>query len=406
MGRWWQVLVALSALVALGMVLVWVLGPGRGSAEALTLAQQSARALETVAVKGTVRTLASTPRGPVEARAEMHRGAGRVHIHYLSGPAAGMEVHRDGDSIWSSGPEGIDIRRAQIGERGWSHELMRRNWHFQLRGERTVAGRPGRLLTARGPGGRLTVVADRETSFPLVLKRSSPDGRTLSETVWETADFSVGPPPPTEPPANAQVIEHGRRRVSPDEARAAAGFALLAPTRVPSGFTLEGWFVHERRYGTLVETRYTDGLRPLLIIQQSASAAAEAAARRERESGGDREGREGAERRGRGGPQGREGRVGSDGQEGPDGREQGPRERLRPGEAPLNGPRMPDGPRVGVRRRDADREPTMRMRGAGGRALRREIDGVLVIVIGPGLGEALTDVLDSMAPLSDRQGEA
>jgi len=367
--RWWQILVVLSALVALGMTLVWVLGPGRGSAEALALAQRAAQALETVTIKGTVRTLALSPRGPVEARAEVHRGEGRVHIRYLSGPAEGMEVHRDGASVWSCGPEGAERHRAQIGDAGWSHELMRRNWQFRLRGEASVAGRPAALLTARGPGGRLAVAADRETGFPLLLKRSAPDGRTLSETVWETADFSVAPPPQVEPPADTQVAERSRRRRVPvEEAQQAVDFTLLAPARLPSGFALDGWFVRERRRGVVVEARYTDGLRPLLVIEQSARAAAAEPDGPERP---DRVAREG-QRRGPG--------------DGP------------PADGPARQPgHMHDRPMMGGR--GMHHGPMMHMRGAGGRAVRREIDGVLVTVIGPDLGEALTDVLESMEPV-------
>lgn len=372
MRRWWQVLVVLSALAALGMTLVWVLGPGRGSAEALALAQRSAQALDTVSVKGTVRTLALTPRGPVEARAEIHRGEGRVHIRYLSGPAEGMEVHREGASVWSCGPEGAECHQTQIGDGGWSHELMRRNWHFRLGGERNFAGRPAMLLTARGPGGRLMVAADRETSFPLVLKRSSPDGRTLSETVWRTADFSVGPPPVAEPPAGAQVRQYGRRRVTVEEAQAAVDFTLLAPTRVPEGFTLEGWFLRERRDRMVVEARYTDGLRPLLVIEQNASTPA-APAGADRPDRPDRPDRGSVRRAPDGVPSG-EGRPREDMHEGP----------------------MMRGRRMGMRH-----GPMTHLRGAGGRAIRREIDGVLVTVIGPDLGDALTDVLESMAPVQE-----
>lgn len=367
--RRWQILIVLSALLVLGGALAWMLGPRRGSAEAFALAQRAAQAQETVAVRGIVRTLVLTPRGPVEARAEMHRGADRVYIRYLNGPTAGMEVYRDDGTVWSHGPEGAAYHRTQIADGDWSHELMRRNWRVRLGGERRIAGRPAVLLTARGPGGRLTIVADRETGFPLVLKRSSPNGRLLSETVWETVDFSVGPPPPQEPPSDAHVIQYGRRRVTVEEAQRAVDFTLLAPTRVPRGFTLEGWFLRERRRGVAVEARYTDGLRPLLVIEQKARDAA---------GGGD------LDRPERPRPEGP--RRGAD--SAPTGAGH-PRKR---------GP-MQDGPMMRGRDMKMRHGPMMHLRGAGGRALRREIDGVLVTVIGPDLGDELADVLESMAPV-------
>lgn len=368
MRRWWQVLVALSALAALGMALVWVLMPWRGSAEAQALAQRAAEALETVTVRGTVRTMVLTPRGPVEARAEIHRGAGRAHIRYLSGPAKGVEVYRDGATVWSRGPEGGAGRQARLGDGGWSLELMRRNWRFRLLGDCTVAGRSAQQISARGPGGRLTVAVDRETGFPLMIRRSSQRGRTLSETVWETADFSVGPPPRIEAPPDAQVAQRGRlRAVSVEEAARLADFTLLAPTRLPKGFTLQGWFVREGRRGVVVQARYTDGVRPLLVIQQRAPGEAEVRA-----------------------PGGR----GWSGQR----------------RSPVNGPagglraggRGPASDHVRVHRRGMRMRhgPMMHLRATGGRAVRGQIDGVLVTVIGPDLGEALTDVLASMAPVT------
>ncbi len=347
MRRWWMVLVALAALatigIGVGLVVQGLRGP-RG--DALVLARQAAEALESVTVKGTVHTLTLTPHGAVRTRAEVHRGEGRVHIRYLSGPASDMEVYRQGDLVWARGPRGQLRRQAQLSDGGWHGELLERNWRFRTAGEDVVAERPTIVFTGTGPGGELRVSVDRATGFPLAIERTGPDGRTVSESIWESADFSVAPPPEMEAPPAAEGHEHGhRRRVSPAEARAAVDFELLEPGWLPAGFVHEAWYVHEGRRGTMVESRYTDGLRPLLVIQRRMSA-------------GQEHGERAPRREGRGGPRQRAG--------GPHG-------------------------------------PMMHLRGAGGDAVRRQVGDVTVVVIGPGLVESLERVTDSMRPVGSAQ---
>jgi len=353
MRRWWTVLVALAALAVVAMAIVMALRagglvtlPGDVSIDARELVERTAAALDTVAVKGTVVTRVLTPQGLAKTRAEVHRGDGRVVIRYLSGPARGTTIYRQGDAVWARGPQGGLRRQAELGE-GWSAELLERNWHFTTVGGRRVAGRRTIVFMGRGPGGALTVAADRETSFPLSIERANPEGETLSATTWQTADFSVPAPPKPEAPPG-QGGPHGRRtRVTLDEARAAADFAILGPAWLPPGFELEAWYLHEGPGGAMVEARYTDGLRPLLVLERSAAAPAGPAAGPPRGPGGRGMGQGGGAMRGQGG---------------------------------------------------MGRGPMMRLRGASGDAVRRVIGDTSVVVMAPIRVEDLEHVVNSLEP--------
>ncbi len=351
MRRWWTILAALSALALVGIIAVMALRasglitvPGEQTIVARELVERTAAALDSVAVKGTVLTRVLTPRGLVRTRAKVHRGDGRVVIRYLSGPAKGTTIYREGSAVWARGPQGRVRRQAELGE-AWSRELLRRNWSFATLGRRRVAGRPTIVFTGTGPGGSITVAADRETAFPLGIERRNTDGQILSTTVWQTADFSVAPPPKSEAPQRVSAGQGGRRsRVTPGEARAAADFPVLEPAWLPRGFELEAWYLHRSPGGTMVEARYTDGLRPLLVLERSASASPE---------------RGGARR-------------------GPGGRVMGM------GRGPMRGP---GGAGTGA---------MMRLRGTGGEAVRRVIGDTAVVVMGSMRVEDLERVASSL----------
>jgi len=268
----WKVVIAVAALAVVGAIAALVLRGMRGDGDALALVRRAADALEQVAARGTVVTSARTPRGLVETQAEVHRGDGRVVMRYLSGPARGVEVLRDGDVVWARGSHGQVRRRAELGSMGWREELLERNWDFRIAGERVVAGREAVLVRGTGPGGELTLALDEETGFPLTIKRADRDGRTISATSWQRVDFSVEPPPRVEPPAAPpEGREHRRRQVTLEELRAAVDFVVLAPTWLPAGFEQQAWYVHEGRRESMAEARYSDGLRPLVILQRSAA---------------------------------------------------------------------------------------------------------------------------------------
>lgn len=373
----WKIPGAIAIAIAVTAVAYFAVNHGRApSVDADELVGQAARALQHTPVKGTLVTTVRTPEGvETELRAEVHRGDRRFVIRYLSGPAEGMQVHRQRGAVWVEGrEEERGPRRTDIGERELQADLLRRNWDFSAIGTRRVAGRTTTLVRGTGPGGTLTLAVDRETGFPLQMSRRGPKGEWISETTWTSADFSVEPPPRIDPPE--RVEDRRRTPTTLEDARAAVEFTVLEPTWVPEGWELEEWYLHDRPHrpaGAMVEARYTDGLRPLAILQRMAVRPDPDAERPER----DAERRERREERDRLRPDG-EGR--------PD-REERHETQQRPD--------RPDGPVQRDRFGQGETGPR-HLRGIGGDASRRVIDETVVIVIGPVSEEQRERILDGM----------
>lgn len=358
MRTWWKILGALAAVTAV-LLGAWVIvgvvsGPDRDATELVRMAR---RALDEVTVRGVVVTVVRTPQGEREVRAEMHRGEGRFTMRILSGDGEGVEIHRQQGAVWVEGREGQTGRRSELGEPGLRPELLERNWSFTSAGTRRVAGRTTTLVGGTGPGGSITLAIDRETGFPLHISRRDPRGKLVSETTWVEADFSAEPPPVKEPPPQAE----GRHRAATtlEEARKTVEFTVYEPAWVPEGWELQGWYLHDGHRAKMVGARLSDGLRPMMIIQRAVSD--EAA---ERPEGADR----GAWRE----------------------------RRVRDG-----APRRPEQPRRAEGReaagpREAESGRPTHMRGSGVDASRREIDGTMVLVIGPISREERERVLDEM----------
>ncbi|MEA3403278.1 MAG: hypothetical protein U9R79_18695 [Armatimonadota bacterium] len=344
----WKIAAGVAIAAIAAVVIATVMRLQAPSGDAMELARSAAEALGTVAVRGVVVTEVRTPKGLTKSRAQVHRGDGHVHIEYLSGPAEGMEVRRQEDMVWARGPQGLR-RHAQVGDAGWSERLLARNWQFRVVGRGEVAGRTVRIIEGSGPGGGVRVSVDEQTSFPLAMRRTDTKGRTVSATTWEEADFSVEPPPKVELPEPAEHVKRGRRRhaMALADVRAEVTFTLLRPEWLPEGFSDEQWFLHDRPRSPIVELRYTDGLRPLLVIQRKA--------RRDR----------------------------------PASEMAGPR-----------GPRWSRTPRDGHEPRGRRGHGRMRrLRGAGGDAVQREVDGTMAVVAGPLSAAELERIADSLQPV-------
>ncbi|MGI5819335.1 MAG: hypothetical protein ACOX9R_14695 [Armatimonadota bacterium] len=376
MRGWMKILGAVALVVAVllaaGLALRFFGPPGEDATE---LVRRAARALEEVSVSGTMTTVIRTPDGPRTTRAQMHRGDGRFVMRFLGGPTEGTVVHRQDGAVWVEGEGGRVGRRADVGEAGLRPELLERNWTFTTAGIRRVAGRRVTMVRGEGPGGTINLALDRETGFPLHISRRDRRGELISETTWVDADFSVQPPPLSEPPPPRE--QRSRQAVTLQEARAAVDFTVLEPGWLPKGWELEGWYLHEGRGGRAIEARATDGLRALVIIQRSAEAAAPRREAGEGEPARPRDRQQTGERRGDG-----------------DGERRWDREH-RDGDRPER-PDRPDRPADEGR----ERSRVMHLRGAGGDAIRREIDGTIVVVIGPADAAARERILDEMQPPS------
>ncbi|NLO04708.1 MAG: hypothetical protein GX131_02645 [candidate division WS1 bacterium] len=344
MRVWWKIVGAIAFVTAIALVVALVMIIGRGPREDATpLVEQAVEALDRVSVRGTVVTTARTPEGEVRAEAQVHRGDGRVVMRFLTGRPEGTVVRRQDGAVWVEGREGRIGRRANLDGDGLREQLLERNWSFTSAGTRSVAGRSATLIYGVGPSGRVELALDRETGFPLFISRKGPGGEVISQTIWREADFSAPPPPVQEPPT-MPARDRGRE-VTLAEARAAVDFVVLEPTWLPQGYELLDWRAREGRRGASVVARYGDGLRQMIIVQHKTRAPEERPPQRE----------------------GRPGRV-----ERPEGTR----------------------PRRGDERHE--HHAPMRMRGAGGDAVRREFGETTVLVIGPLREADLQRVLDGM----------
>jgi hypothetical protein len=362
MRDWLRVLggiaIVAGVLLTAWLAIHFIAGPGEDATE---LVRRASKALRQVAVKGTVRTIARTPQGERRIEAKMHRGDGRFVMRFLNGPREGTEVHRQNGAVWVERESGGAVRRADVGDEGMGRELLERNWTFTSEGTRRVAGRWATLVRGTGPGGAIELAVDRKTGFPLHISRRDPNGQLISQTTWTEADFSVAAPPKAEPPSRGDRPH--RKAMTLEEVRAAAEFTVHEPGWLPEGWELQGWFMREGRRGQMVQARYSDGLRPMVIIQLNAKEIMEKLReRREQITERRRQRQEAGERR-------RQPRSG--GQASPERRE-------------------------AVRKWLEQRTP-QHLRGAGMDASRRVIDGTVVIVIGPIGEEQRERVLSSMA---------
>ena len=372
MRGWLKILAGIAAVTAVLLIAWLVVSMTAGSGQDATdLVRQARAAMDSVAVHGTVLTVVRTPEGEREVSAEMHRGDGRFSMRILSGPGEGSQVHRQQGAVWVETREGRINRHADIGEPGMHPDLLARNWQFTTAGTRRVAGRTATLVRGSGPGGSMTMAIDRETNFPLYIGRRDPQGTLVSETTWQSVDFSVKPPTRVDALPNGQA-PHRRRAVSLEEARAAVEFTVLEPGWVPAGWESQGWFVHEGARAALVQARFSDGMRPLVIVQRAAAQQPREGApgARTRPTAGAENGAERTARR----------------EEWRKRAEQRAQQRRAPGaERPARRPQA-----------DRARRPLEHLRGAGADASRRQIDGTMVLVMGPISREERERVLDSM----------
>jgi len=268
-GRWKVPLaIAVVVLVVGGIVLAHHLRGPRSDPEALRVMERAAEARHDVTVRGVVDTKVRTREGLREMRAEIHQGAGRMHMKFKSGPHTGAEVFRQGRDVWATGPDGKIRRGAHFCEVPWHHGRVERNYQVQLGRTTTLLGRPVTYVKGKGPSGELTLAADDETAFPLAMERLDRDGEIVMSTRYVEVDFSAAPPPEWEVPEGATVAGGPRGApVSRAELERRVGHRLLTPTHLPKGFELEGYYLMERGRRPAAQIRYGDGLRVLLVIE-------------------------------------------------------------------------------------------------------------------------------------------
>jgi len=350
---------ALVVIAAIGWG-AWQMRARASDPEAVALMRSAAHAMRHVPVKGIVTTRILTPDGWSEARVEIHAGDGRARLVYLSGPAKGVTLIRQGRDVWTTGPDEKDLRRLGLGadpmER-LGHEMLGKNLVARIVGEQTIAGRPTTVVSATAHFGGVRMGLDRENDFPLLMERLGPDGQVRVSTVYDEADFAVEPPEMSEPPEGAGHFgRHGQDFESMAQLKTQVEFTLYAPSHLPPGFELQDRRLLNGPRSASVALRYSDGLQHLIVVERS-----------------------------------KVGGVGSaaDGSA---------RERVRERMAERRGGQARDGSGRGHGARGNGGMTHMRG-GPGGDAVRRSMDGTVVMVMGGLPKDELARVADSLKPI-------
>jgi len=245
------------------------------AAAVLTRIQQ---ARQTVTLQGTLTTSILFQGKKLNARAEIHRGAGIIRLKYTSGRFAGWQIIEQDRLVWRVSPQQEILPSLIAPEPELAPPWLARQTRLNVyaAGWMRIAGRQAKRYVIVPIGGRsasrLIFCLDAQTSYPLAIWRYSQRGQLISETRFHSVRYNVSPPPRVVPPQVAQ--EHWRRwryraaRVANEtELKKQLGGPLLKPAYVPAGFQLRGLFLRQTRWGPAAEIRYSDGVRHFLIMQ-------------------------------------------------------------------------------------------------------------------------------------------
>ncbi|MEN6643116.1 MAG: sigma-E factor regulatory protein RseB domain-containing protein [Armatimonadia bacterium] len=209
----------------------------------------------------------------VKAEADIKRAPGIVHLQYESGRFANWKIIEQNGMVWRVGPDGKPQTWEYGVEPGGGGLPMRPNLKVIRTGGGRVAGRQVDSYKVEAPDGgraRVEIAVDRETHYPLRLSRYDARGQLVSESIYESVNYSATAPKPLPVPKVATERRHDggmRRSVGEQDLVKILGGPLLKPGYVPEGFQLRGMFRHDTPRRTLAEMRYSDGLRSLSIVQ-------------------------------------------------------------------------------------------------------------------------------------------
>lgn len=254
--------------------------------EAKALVQRVQTARRSLSLRGTLVTSINLRGKELHSDAEMQRGPGVIQLKYTSGQFAGWRIIEQDGYVWRVSPDGKAMASPIGPEPGLGLPAqdgleVTKSWPTRLAGRWATQY----AIVPKGQQvGRLEVAVDRQTSYPLQMRRYGPTGEIVSETTYSQVQYGVAPPTRVKPPAVAQQREHGRglgqgaKTTEPALVQTLGG-PLLKPTYIPAGLQLNGFYTRQTRRGVLAEMRYSDGLRTLVVAQMKIPARAPGAAR-------------------------------------------------------------------------------------------------------------------------------
>lgn len=173
----------------------------------------------------------------------------------------------------------LEMRPSRIaGMREWAEHsargLQKGEIEIELVGKDKIAGRNAYVLEVNPRHhhhGKRKFWVDTEKWIKLRTEDITPDGTVASMSYYTKIDFDSIPDDKfrIEAPEGYRVVrEPGPPRMMPlEKARRIAGFRILEPTYLPSGFKVAGAAIIPFRGGKIVSIRYTDGVNTLSLFQ-------------------------------------------------------------------------------------------------------------------------------------------
>ena len=227
---------------------------------------------------------------------EWRQGASRQRLEYRpgSGDLAGMVMVRNGNTMWvynsvdntyteQALPSFADAPLGAADSLRKSVQEFLRTTQVSYAPAETIAGRPTYRIhlapkadQASPLSGPVTVWVDAETYLPLKVESSGDPAGHMMMTV-QSVDYNPTFPADIftfKPPAGATRQEQlGMNVLSLEEARAQAGFPLLAPTKLPAGYESAGVQLIDTQEpstkgGKMAMLMYRGGMGVLMIAER------------------------------------------------------------------------------------------------------------------------------------------
>lgn len=264
----------------------------RQAQDASALLYRNFLADNNLSYRAVARTTALVGSAPVTVRAEVTRAPHQLLVHFLDGPANGVESGYSDRCFWRQAKAAPLVPYSQTSEDATATSarrlmLLMKNYSVQSAGWQTIAGRQAEVVElrpwhlaegAKGPARRLYI--DAQTGLTLGIDSFNYELRPVMSTQYQQVELSRKPlsrefESPKFVQAAAQTLAWKGEEMGRDEAEfksvaAKAGLQPPRPSYLPEGFELEGYAVQRclRSGGKTLAalSRYTDGVNTLTVF--------------------------------------------------------------------------------------------------------------------------------------------
>lgn len=228
-----------------------------------TIARKPAVTSEQIIYKAGNRGMRMEYIEPPGLRGEVMADDGKTLVHYIPK-----------EKVARKHPSRLAIMGMRTGQAGKA--FSRGGFQVNLVGKDKIAGRNAYVIEVR-PKMRRGVPArkfwvDTEKWIKLKTEDIAPDGTVTSMSYYTKIDFVNDIPNAKfhiDLPDGVRIEQDrgDRHSMSIEQARQKAGFRVLAPSYLPSGFKAAGATVMPFRHGQLVVVRFSDGVSSFSLFQ-------------------------------------------------------------------------------------------------------------------------------------------